>query len=229
MTNTKIGIGFAESAELVSALTDGELRGESLAAAIDACVSQPDLLARWATYNQMGQVLRAPGAAPGATSPDFVARFSSRLMSEPAYSTAAPRVVPLPAASVSLAGPGQRPAANDSQFRWKLVAGFASVVAVIVVAWSTFGAAGPAAGTAPQLASVPMVVPPATNATVVAATPALTPEQVVVASPQGPMVRDARMEELMAAHKQIGATSAQMPSGFLRNATFESSQRSVGR
>jgi sigma-E factor negative regulatory protein RseA len=32
--------------------------------------------------------------------------------------------------------------------------------------------------------------------------------------------------EMMAAHKQFGGTSAlQMPSGFLRNATFETQQR----
>jgi sigma-E factor negative regulatory protein RseA len=35
-------------------------------------------------------------------------------------------------------------------------------------------------------------------------------------------VRDARLEELLSAHKQFGATSAlQESSGFLRNATFE--------
>ena len=42
------------------------------------------------------------------------------------------------------------------------------------------------------------------------------------------MVRDARLEELLAAHKQFGATSAlQEPSGFLRNATFEMPQAAV--
>ena len=51
------------------------------------------------------------------------------------------------------------------------------------------------------------------------------PQQVLVMSDQGPMVRDARMMELLAEHKQFGGTSAlQMPSGFLRNATFETSQ-----
>jgi sigma-E factor negative regulatory protein RseA len=45
--------------------------------------------------------------------------------------------------------------------------------------------------------------------------------QVVVASPQGPTVRDLRLEELLAAHKQMGGTSLPVPSGFLRNANFE--------
>ena len=34
------------------------------------------------------------------------------------------------------------------------------------------------------------------------------------------MLRDARLDELLAAHQQAGGAS-QMPSGFLRNATFE--------
>jgi sigma-E factor negative regulatory protein RseA len=47
-------------------------------------------------------------------------------------------------------------------------------------------------------------------------------DAVLVASPQGVIVRDARLEELLAAHKQVGGNSAlQMPSGFLRNPTFE--------
>lgn len=46
--------------------------------------------------------------------------------------------------------------------------------------------------------------------------------QVLVVSEQGTMVRDARMQALLAAHQQFGGISAlQMPSGFLRNATFE--------
>lgn len=104
-----------------------------------------------------------------------------------------------------------RPAANDASFRWKMVAGFASLAAVSAIAWSTAGLFAPAAG--PQLAQQQ---------------PAGA-EQVLVASPQGTMVRDARLEQMLAAHKQFGGTSAlQVPSGFLRNATFETPQ-SAGR
>jgi sigma-E factor negative regulatory protein RseA len=40
------------------------------------------------------------------------------------------------------------------------------------------------------------------------------------------MIRDPRLDALLAAHRQFGGTSAlQMPSGFLRNATFEESSR----
>ena len=91
-------------------------------------------------------------------------------------------------------------AANDGIFRWKLVAGFASFSAVAMFAWTLTSN------------------PPASQQ--LAAQPANT--ELLVASPQGPMVRDARLEELLSAHKQLGGTSLQAPSGFLRNAGFDS-------
>jgi sigma-E factor negative regulatory protein RseA len=40
------------------------------------------------------------------------------------------------------------------------------------------------------------------------------------------MIRDARLDELLAAHKQFGGASAlQQPAGFLRNATFQQAGR----
>lgn len=97
----------------------------------------------------------------------------------------------------------QRDAANEARFRWRLVVGFASVAAVAAIAWNA-GTGLLASPVAPQLAQ--------TNNT----------SQVLVVSEQGAMVRDARMQALLAAHQQFGGISAlQMPSGFLRNATFE--------
>ena len=87
------------------------------------------------------------------------------------------------------------------------MAGFASLAAVAAIAWNASGLLAPAP-TPPQLAQV-----------------SSGPQPVLVASPQGPMVRDARLEELLAAHKQMGGASAlQVPAGFLRNATFETPQ-----
>jgi sigma-E factor negative regulatory protein RseA len=40
------------------------------------------------------------------------------------------------------------------------------------------------------------------------------------------MIRDPRLDELLAAHKQFGGASAlQQPAGFLRNATFQPAGR----
>jgi sigma-E factor negative regulatory protein RseA len=40
------------------------------------------------------------------------------------------------------------------------------------------------------------------------------------------MIRDPQLDALLAAHRQMGgATALQMPSGFLRNATFDEGKR----
>ena len=59
-----------------------------------------------------------------------------------------------------------------------------------------------------------------------AAAPAAPVVAVADAEGQQVMIRDPRLDELLAAHKQFGSTSAlQMPAGFLRNATFETPGR----
>lgn len=100
-------------------------------------------------------------------------------------------------------------AANDGVFNWKLWATAASVVAVAGVVWNVMSVQGPAASSG-QLASLK---PPVARVDAPASAPAL-------------MLRDARLDELLAAHRQMGGTSAlQNPSGFLRNATFEGGSR----
>jgi sigma-E factor negative regulatory protein RseA len=58
------------------------------------------------------------------------------------------------------------------------------------------------------------------------ATEPVTAQGAALAQAPQVMLRDARLDALMAAHKQFGGTSAlQMPAGFLRNATFDGSER----
>lgn len=191
--------------ESLSALADDELDDEALAVLLEACQRDGAALGCWNSYQLIGEVLRdpAPVAAGGALGADldFVSRLSQRLAQE----AVAP---PSPPLAQAFTAPVLRPAANDGIFRWKLVAGVASLVAVSAIAWNASGLLAPASG--PQLAQ---------------AAPAA---QVLVASPRGVMVRDARLEELLAAHRQFGATSAlQESSGFLRNAVFDSPQAAV--
>jgi sigma-E factor negative regulatory protein RseA len=197
-----------QTSELMSALADGQLEGEDLAAALHASRHDDAAMACWDTYHLIGDALRSPSHGDGRLGADsaFLSRLNQRLARE-ATMGAPLRPMP-PAIHEPLPGlpPHREQASNDGNFRWKLVAGFASLAAVSAIAWNVSGLLSPAA--APQLAQV--------------STPS---QQVVVASPQGPMVRDARLEALLAAHKQLGGTSAlQEPSGFLRNATFETSQ-----
>jgi sigma-E factor negative regulatory protein RseA len=204
---------FSQTGEWLSALADGESAPAEAAAALEACHADPEMLGRWGVYHVIGDVLRAPNVPLSAMSAGFHQRLVAQLSLEPpASGQAGPnRRTPAPLLAegtpTTVASPAVD-AANDHNFRWKLVAGFASLAAVSAIAWTVFGVASPAT---PQLASAPAA------------------EQVLVDSPRGPVMRDARLEELMAAHKQLGATSAQMPSGFLRNATFETSQTGAGR
>jgi len=130
-----------------------------------------------------------------------------------------------PAARQPSAELGQRQdrlaAANDEVTRWKWFAATASAAAVGVLAWNIgvwqqpatqlsrlFGPAGQEVGVATK--AEPVTLPPAAE--------------------PGVMLRDAKLDEMMAAHKQLGGTSAlQMPSGFLRNATFENQGRRESR
>jgi sigma-E factor negative regulatory protein RseA len=190
--------------ELISALADGQLAGEDLDAALAFCETDEQARAHWSAYHLIGDVLRSPGLAPQASDAAFVMRLRARMAQEPVL-VAVPYTTML-AQSVAVTVPG-RHAANDARFTWKLVAGFASLAAVVAVAWNA-GSGFLSPSVAPQLAR--------------SEAPA---QQVLVMSAQGPVVRDARLQELLAEHKQFGGLSAlQMPSGFLRNATFDSSQ-----
>ena len=194
----------SSSLELLSALADGELTGGELAggelAGGEPVFHSDALHSDWNSYQVIGHVLRGGAEASALTGADpaFLQRLNLRLADENVG------LPVLPISTEGLMALPMRPAANQAIFRWKLVAGFASLSAALVVAWSFVGA--PDASTASQLSQTP------------------TAEQVVVSSPQGPIVRDARLEELMAAHKQLGGSSLQAPSGFLRSAGFENSQ-----
>lgn len=194
---------MTQHSELISALADGQLASEDFARALAACEADAQALDSWSTYHLIGDVLRSPELMSHAADTAFVARLRVRLSQEPVL-VAAPAVPAVRHAQAGRIGEG---AANDASFPWKLVAGFASVAAVAAIAWNA-GAGLLSPSAAPQLARTE---------------PA--PQQVRVVSEQGTMVRDARTQELLAAHRQLGGTSAlQMPSGFLRNATFESPQ-----
>jgi sigma-E factor negative regulatory protein RseA len=114
-----------------------------------------------------------------------------------------------------IAAPETAVAANASVFRWKMAAGFASLAAVAAIGWSSFAGLQGAGSSGAQLAVAPAPVQPAAPVVAVAGNEG-----------QQVMIRDPRLDELLAAHKQFGSTSAlQMPAGFLRNATFETPDR----
>ena len=141
-----------------------------------------------------------------------------------------------------------RQAANASVFRWKMAAGFASVAAVAAVGWGVMlagsGSLNGHQGDAQLAAASPNVVlasaaPVAPNGlmSVTSTEPgvataldaeAQSSTAVAVAGPNGQtvMLRDSRLDELLAAHPQYSsAPNLQMPASFLRNASFATATR----
>jgi sigma-E factor negative regulatory protein RseA len=213
--------------EQVSALADGHLQGEAFAQAIDAVCTEGDSRAAWHAYHVVGDVLRSGAQTACSDSAAFLARFQQRLAAEPV----AVRALSPVAAPAALQVRRRADAANEPVFRWKLVAGAASMVAVAAISWTLIGngTTGPQAGA--QIAATQQQ--PAVNSVLAAAAvnspqPAsatLMPTRVMVGNgnPQV-MLRDPRLDQLLEAHQQAGGAS-QMPSGFLRNATFEGPTR----
>ncbi|QHE85109.1 sigma-E factor negative regulatory protein [Hydrogenophaga sp. BPS33] len=208
--------GHRSPEQMLSALVDGEVDDDQLAALFAPDQGAEDVLEKWHTYQLIGHVLRGDTAASEMTCRpgDFLAGVRGRLQTETMP------VVPSQPPSVA----ARAPAANDAVFRWQLVAGMASLAAVMAVSWSVLSSApgGPGA-VDPQLAVAPA------SATVVATppSPAVQPSTtVVVNTGQGPLIRDARLEELLAEHRQNGGMSAlQMPTGFIRSATYDAAGR----
>ncbi len=216
-------------ADAVSALVDGELDAAGLEALFAALQTQPQRLdqafGEWHAYQVIGDVLRESLGAPvcAARRPgDFLAGVRGRLQ--------VPVVQPVGARELPVAaGPVRPPAANDATFRWKMVAGFASLAAVAAVSWGVIGSPSAQDGgaAAPQLAltappPVEAAAAPAAPPVVAVAAPQTTSSEVVVNTGRGPMIRDARLEELLAEHRQHGGMSAlQVPTGFIRGATYD--------
>ena len=177
--------------EMISALADGQLAGEAFAQGVELAAGDDAAREAWHAYHLIGDVLRSGDLASGASSSLFVARLQERLREEqvamPPVTQAAPVL--------------DHEAAND--FRWKLVAGVASMAAVSAIAWSLAGGSI-SKQEGPQLAST--------------TSPAGT---VLASTKQGVMIRDPRLDELLAAHRQLGGAALVAPAGYLRNATFD--------
>ncbi len=183
--------------ELVSALADGELHGVEFTRALAVLASSPQAQADWHSYHLVGDVLRAgAGTAVSAHDAAFMARLRLRLQQEDAPVRPGAAITQVVVQS----------SANDSVWRWKLVAGLSSLAVVAVLGWQL---TAPSQQAAQMAASGPPSVP------------------VAQAGAEAPvMIRDPRLDQLIAAHQQLGGTSAlQMPAGFLRNATFERPSR----
>lgn len=207
--------------EDVSALVDGELDESAVARVCAQWRSDEATREAWHTYQLIGDVLRSEDlAAAGARDAAFLKGLRARLAAEPvvlapqtAEPAAAPVFEPAVANGAAVRRAWRRPAA--------MVAGIAVVASVLVVTRmpgsptvdvpeGTVLASGPAGQTA-----APTLV--ATGAAPAAREAMVRDEAQVVLD--GDLIRDARLDEYLAAHKKFGGSSGPgAPSGFLRNA-----------
>lgn len=211
MLNEKMEVG-----EWLSALADGELQGEEFARAMAVVAASEEAGSRWHAYHVAGDVLRCADLADCRGDRSFLTRLRTRL----ALTEELPQLgvvgglsdgaAPTPLAHDHVAITVD--SANDAVVRWKWLAAAASIAAVATMGWHLAqidegGSARLASAAAGSGVSGAIAAQPSTD----------EPPR---------MLRDPRLDELLAAHRQLGGTSAlQMPSGFLRNATFDQSGR----
>lgn len=207
--------------EQLSALADGELGGDTVAQLMAERATSEELHATWHAYHVIGDVLRGGEQAVAVGgSAGFLSRLQMRLQDEAPLVAARPVLQPEPVVAVAVAEP-----ANDANFRWKMVAGCASFAAVVAMAWSVVGSPGQPVAE-PQLASnVPALLSQAQPAVAPASQTVELPVTLANGEAQV-MIRDARLDELLTAHKQVGGGGAlPMPAGYLRSATFAAPER----
>lgn len=206
--------------EAISALADGELSVDEFDQTVARMSDSSDDRLTWLAYHVTRDVMRAGPSLVSGAETAFLKRLKQSLAREASSATVLPKIELVAANAEPVRDSGLNDlrveAANDAYFRWKWVAGLASVAIVSLVGWQALGSFGPTPGGA-QLAQNALVVPPS----VLASAPIAAP-----ASEAPVMLRDPQLDALLAAHRQFGGASAlQMPTGFLRNATFDGADR----
>lgn len=207
-----------EKRELISDLMDGRLDRAGVGQAMSVLESDADARLSWQAFHVARDVMQHGGALAGsADANDFLDRLRGKLAHEVVLPAPLP-VAQMVSQGTVLSGLDRGQAANQSVFRWRAVAGVASAVAVASLIWTAWD--GPQrSGASGQWAQAPA-------AAVVASEDAQVVPVRLPGSGGAVMLRDRRLDELLAAHRQAGGDSAlQTPAGFLRNATFEGADR----
>lgn len=210
--------------ERLSALLDGELDGNAVAQACAQWRDSAESRYTWHAFSLIGDVLRSDDlAGDAARDAGVLAALRARMAGEPVVLAPRPIEVPVsvesPAVSSAVAGGGTR--------RWSwmaptaVAAGFVAVAGVLTL---TRPGVLPERTEATSMARVTASAPVVTAATLVSPSAPATEPQTIVAS--GQLIRDARLDRYLAAHKQFAGSSALgVPSAYLRNATADISGR----
>lgn len=192
----------------VSALMDGELQGSAQQAAIAALLEDARAQGVWHDYHLVGDILRSEELATGANGLQFLTKLEKRLSME----VMAPRVAMPVEGTVLPVGRQRQTSANEDRYLWRGVAGgivtFALAMSVVFFMEPNAQRAVASLAAAPQKSQDVRM------------------EVAVTEVAADGMIRDPRFDQLLNAHQQLGGHSAlQMPSGFLRNATYDGKGR----
>lgn len=202
--------------ERLSALVDGELDGDATARACVHWRESGEVRSSWHAYHVIGDVLRSDDlASDPARDAVFLEAFRARLKDEP--------VVLAPQPLEHKTEPAVAHVANGARSRFwtwmapsAVAAGFVAVVGVVMLTRAPGVAVDPRGG--PSLAQVSAAAQPMTASALMDPMAQASEPQALIAN--GKLIRDARLDRYLAAHKQFAGSSALgVPSGFLRNAT----------
>jgi len=206
--------------ERLSALVDGELDGDAAAQACGDWRENGEARASWHAYHLIGDVLRSDDLARDpARDLGFLAALRARMQDEPIV------LAPQPLEPAAPAVPAVVHAANGARGgRWSWIAPSAVAAGFVAVTGAVLLTRGPGAPVDASVgaSSLAQVTPAAPPLTAVSTLPSEPPAQIA----SGKLIRDARLDRYLAAHKQFAGSSALgVPSGFLRNATAIESER----
>lgn len=209
----------AAARERLSALLDGELDAGAVAPACAQWRASAGARATWHAYHLIGDVLRSDDLANGAAhDAGFLVALRTKLADEPVV------LAPESAAANGAPAPGR---GGSRRWDWMapsaVAAGFVVVAGVLTLTLTRPGALpGGSEATSVAQVAAPASLPGATVPDGNAA--AASEPQTFVAS--GQVIRDARLDRYLNAHKQFAGSSVLgVPSAYLRNATADVSGR----
>ena len=212
--------------ERMSALLDGELDTGAVAQACAHWRESGDARATWHAYHLIGDAMRSDDlAVDPADDAGFLAAFRARLANEPVV------LAPRPLESATAAPRAVSNGAAGRRWSWMaptaVAAGFVAVAGVLTVTRMPSLSGDGGASTPIALAAAPAAssgVGAATAAALVNGSGSAAEPPALIAT--GQVIRDARLDRYLAAHKQFAGSSALgVPSAYLRNATAEISGR----
>jgi sigma-E factor negative regulatory protein RseA len=198
-----LNLDTASLQEQLSALHDGQLDAAQAAMLVNASLQDESVLLQWRSLSAISHVMNDPTALQVAARP---ASLAARAQVAPSTSTP-----------------------SDGVFRWKMVAGIAGFAAIGSLIWGLSGAAGsPGLQQGGSLASNSNNAPVTLVSAPTFATGKQPPPQ--IGDQEQVMIRNPRLDELLAAHKQFGGISAlQQPAGSLRSVSLGNTPATNGR